>query len=144
MTLTGLPFSSVWAIDFEYVARAGEPPLPVCMMGRELRSGRTLRLWQDQLQPGRLPFSVDPGTLIVAYMAAAEIGCFLALGWPVPPRILDLYVEFRAQTNGVKLERGNGLLGALAWHGLCGITKDEKHAGRAVVLRVGRGVPPSR
>ena len=32
----------------------------------------------------------------------AELGCFLALGWPMPARILDLFAEFRATTNGLR------------------------------------------
>ena len=39
--------------------------------------------------------------LFVAYYASAELGCFLALGWPMPARILDLFAEFRATTNGL-------------------------------------------
>lgn len=136
MTLANLPFSSVWALDFEYVARTGETPVPVCMVGRELRTGQTLRLWQDQLERGRPPFPVDDDTLFVAYMAAAEVSCFLALDWPVPTRVLDLYAEFRAYTNGVKLD-SSGLLGALSWHGISSITKDEKNTMRDLVLRGG-------
>ena len=37
----------------------------------------------------------------MAYYASAELGCFLALGWPMPARILDLFAEFRAATNGL-------------------------------------------
>jgi DNA polymerase I len=40
--------------------------------------------------------------LFVAYYASAELGCFKALGWPMPVRILDLFVEFRCHLNGTK------------------------------------------
>ena len=40
-------------------------------------------------------------TLIVAYYAPAEIGCFLSLGWPAPTWIIDLYAEFRRETNAL-------------------------------------------
>jgi DNA polymerase I len=118
-------------------------PVPVCLVAKELRSGRLLRLWQDEL-PGRPPFPVDDRALFVAYMAAAELGCFLELGWPMPARILDLYVEFRALANGRKLPHGRGLLGALAFHGLPGITSEQKEAGRALVMRGGPWTPGER
>jgi hypothetical protein len=134
--LDALPFRCIWAIDFEFVAEPGERPAPVCMVARELRSGRLLRLWQDELPP-RPPFDVELDTLFLAYMAAAELGCFAVLGWPMPPRVLDLYVEFRALTNGRATPHGRGLLGALSFHGLQGITADEKTLWRDVVMRGG-------
>jgi hypothetical protein len=69
--------------------------------------------------------------------ASAEIGCHLALGWPMPERILDLYAEFRNATNGLKVPAGSGLLGALVRYGLRGIGADAKDAGRALVIRGG-------
>ena len=113
------PFREVWLADFEFQAPPGERPQPVCLVAFELRSGRQIRLWQDDLR--RLqspPYSVSPDSLFVAYYASAEIGCHLALGWPIPARILDLYPEFRNRTTGLSLPHGSGLLGALAWHGL--------------------------
>ena len=41
-----------------------------------------------------------------------------ALGWRLPVRILDLFVEFRARTNGLGTPAGNGLVGALIYFGL--------------------------
>jgi DNA polymerase I len=134
--MPGLPYREIWAADFEFIANPGGRPDPVCMVARELRSGRLIRLWQDDL-PGQPPFRVDDGVLFVAYMAAAELGCFLELGWPVPARILDLYVEFRAATNGAKPPGGYGLLSALSFHGLPGITSEQKESGRELVMRGG-------
>lgn len=73
----------------------------------------------------------------MAYYAPAELSCFLALGWPLPARIIDLYVEFRAKTNGLPLPVGRGLLGALSYHGISGITSDEKKSMRDLALRGG-------
>src|SRR4051812_17357073 len=108
------------------------------MVARELRSGRELRLWTDDLR--RLPaapFPTGPETLFVAYYASAELGCFLALGWPLPARVLDLYAEFRAETNGLTLPCGRGLLGALQWHGLPHLDADEKGEMRQLAMRGG-------
>jgi DNA polymerase-1 len=132
----GLPFREVWALDFEFIAEPGALPVPVCMVARELASGRLLRLWQDEL-PDRPPFPVDDRALFVAYYASAEVGCFLALGWPVPARLLDLYAEFRNETNGLALPEGSSLLGALAYHHIPSITSDQKDEERGLIMRGG-------
>ena len=133
-----LPFRQVWAIDFEFLAPAGERPDPVCMVARELLTGTTVRLWQEDLRSRRLPpFATGPDTLFVAYLASAELGCFLELGWPIPERVLDLYVEFRRHTNGTRIPCGAGLLGALAAFGLESISAAAKDTMRDLVLRGG-------
>jgi hypothetical protein len=48
-----LPFAEIWAVDFEFGAKLGENPEPVCLVARELRSGNKLRLWRDEF--GALP-----------------------------------------------------------------------------------------
>lgn len=134
--ILGLPFDEIWALDFEFVSAPGERPAPVCMVARELGSGRLLRLWRDEL-PVDPPFRTDDRVLFVAFMASAEIGCFLELGWPIPARVLDLYVEFRAATNGLPLPEGRSLLGALSHHRVPGITSEEKREGRELVMQGG-------
>src|SRR4051812_2711227 len=112
-------FREVWAVDCEFVAPPGDRPRPVCLVARELRSGCLLRIWQDDLLRMRAPpYPTGPDSLFVAYYASAEQGCHLALGWPMPTRILDLYAEFRLVTSGRPAAHGNGLLGAMAFHGL--------------------------
>ena len=106
------------------------------MVARELTTGRLVRLWQDELTAAP-PFAIDDSSLFVAFFASAEIGCFLQLGWPVPTRIVDLYAEFRLATNGLPLPAGRGLLGALSHHGLTGITRQQKHDDRELVMRGG-------
>ena len=131
-----LPFREVWVIDFEFCAPAGDNPEPVCLVAWELRSGRRLRLWRDEFGTAP-PYPTGPDILLVAYYASAEISCHLALGWPAPQRVLDLFTEFRNRTNGVPTGNGAGLLGALAYHGLDGIGAGEKDEMRALVLRGG-------
>jgi DNA polymerase-1 len=132
----GLPFRRIWCIDFEFISPDGENPQPVCLVAKEVATGRLIRLWQDQLGP-EPPFEIDDDTLIVAYYAPAEIGCFLALGWPVPTRLIDLYAEFRRETNPLALPEGRKLLAALSRHRITSITSDEKKAGRELVMRGG-------
>lgn len=131
-------FSEVWLVDFEFRQPEGSRSAPVCMVAREFRSGRTIRAWADELaRMIRPPFPVGPESLLVAYYASAELGCFLVLGWPVPARILDLYVEFRCLTNGLALPCGAGLLGALTWFGFDGIGATEKESMRNLAQRGG-------
>ena len=75
--------------------------------------------------------------MFVAYYASAELGCFLALGWPLPAHILDLYAEFRVETNGLDLPCGRGLLGALQFYGLDHMDAAEKGEMRDLALRGG-------
>ena len=125
--LSRFPYGQIWCCDFEFHHADGDLPVPVCMVAKELRSGQVIRLWQDELrQSGCPPFDTGPDALFVAYYASAEIGCFLALGWRTPERVLDLFTEFRAETNGLWVQHGNGLLGALSYFGLPAMGTEEK------------------
>src|SRR6516165_3342323 len=116
--LDTLPHRSVIAVDFEFdfgghasveeASRSGERPRPVCMVARELRSGREWRLFRGEFGPAP-PFPIGPDALFVAYYASAELGCFRALNWPMPARILDLFAEFRDRTNGLETTAGASL-----------------------------------
>jgi hypothetical protein len=143
MTRDDLPFASIWACDFEFAASSGERPAPVCLVARELRSGRTVRQWRDEFS-SRPPYPTDASALFVAYYASAELGCHRALGWPMPARILDLYAEFRNATNGLATPAGSGLIGALVAYGLDTIGAEEKAAMRDLVLRGGPWSPQER
>ena len=131
-------FSRVYAVDFEFSAASGERPVPICLVAKEFRTGHTIRLWENDLRRRtEAPYSTDSDTLLVGYYASAEIGCHEALGWSAPARILDLFVEFRNATNGLRLPCGAGLVGALAWFGLSGIDAAEKDSMRALAIRGG-------
>ena len=130
------PFTEIVCVDFEFRALNGERPEPICLIAHELRSGKTHRLWRDQFGP-EPPYPVDENTLFVAYYASAELGCHLALGWPMPARILDLYVEHRNIINGLPSPFDNSLLGALSAYGPDGIGATEKKEMRDLCLRGG-------
>ena len=131
-----LPFEEVWLVDFEFVTLPGERPDPVCLCALELNSGRELRLWCHELGD-RPPYRIDDRVLFVGYYASAELGCHRALGWPMPARILDLFIEFRAATNGLPTVAGNSLLGALAHYRLSSMGAIEKEDMRNLILRGG-------
>lgn len=150
---TRLVSGLLMAEDFEFVSGDGDQPRVVCHCARNFESGREERTWLD----GRTnvpPPVRHPDSVLVAFSAQAEIGCYLALGWPPPRRILDLGVEFRLQENGRRL-RGFGLLDALDAHDLHVtsrredglihvVTRDYKHAMRELVRTGGPWSPSER
>jgi DNA polymerase-1 len=141
--LDRLPFKHIVVVDFEFnfgghasaedAGRSGERPRPVCMVAKELRSGQTWRQWRGEFGP-QPPFPIGADTLLVAYYASAELGCFKALNWLKPVYVLDLFTEFRARTNGLSLPNGAGLLGVLTYFGFDGIDITEKQGFRASIL----------
>lgn len=131
-----MQFRAIYAVDFEFRSLPGERPEPLCLVAHELRSGRTIRQWANEF--GREPpYPTDAETLVIAYFASAEFGCHLALGWPLPTNVVDLYAEFRVETNGKPHPMGSGLLGALAHYGAPAIDALEKDEMRALALRGG-------
>jgi DNA polymerase I len=137
--------------DFEFRIEPGGLPHIVCAVFRELRSGRELRFWRDELLTMRQPPLDLEHDVLVAFYASAEITCFMQLGWALPQHVIDLYVEHRVATNGLLLKRerkkttsqsgktwkGNGrdsLLNALAIRGLAHLDVDTKDTLRNLIL----------
>jgi DNA polymerase-1 len=129
-----LPFEEIWFHDFEFVARPGERPDVVCMVAIELRTGRTIQLWRDELT-GLPPYRTDSKVLFVSFVANAEVGCHLALDWPAPAKVLDLNPVFRNLTNGLYTPEGKGLIGLLRYFGLDSIDAKRKDAMRKRVMQ---------
>jgi len=134
-----LPFEYCIAVDFEYSAPDGECPEVVCMVAKNLATGQIWRVFQQALATmGCPPFPTGKDAVVVAYYASAEMNCFLALGWPLPVHILDLFAEFRCLSNGLPRPPGGaGLLGALTRHGLESIDAIEKTEMRELAMRGG-------
>ena len=127
-------FPRIWCVDFEFMARPGERPEPVCCVALELRSGQEIRRWGEDL---RTPLPIGPEDLYVAYYASAELGCHLALNWPMPAHVLDLFAEFRIFGNGRDEQlglRGASLLAALAHFGLSHLDPDVKSHWRERII----------
>jgi DNA polymerase-1 len=131
-------FDEIWCVDFEFESPDGGNPRPICMVALELNSGREVRLFGDELLTlPTAPYSTSAESLFVAYLASAELGCHLALGWPFPENVLDLYVEFRNLANGTTPPLGFGLLGALHYFGLDPMRAADKDAMRDLAMRGG-------
>jgi DNA polymerase I-like protein with 3'-5' exonuclease and polymerase domains len=96
------------------------------MVAHEIRSGRTIKMWREELYAcSAAPFDVGPAALVIGYSLQAECDCFLALGWPLPVHICDLYVEYLATRNPTPMKKRK-LLDALAAHGLAHAWHAEK------------------
>ncbi|MCH7914289.1 MAG: DNA polymerase I [Deltaproteobacteria bacterium] len=133
-----MEFEQIWCVDFEFRVPDGERPTPICLVAHEVRSGQIIRLWDHELRVLQQPlYSVGKHCLFVAYYASAEMGCHLALHWPMPKYVLDLFAEFRVLTNGLSTPSGNGLLGALAYFGIDGMDVFVKEEMRQLALRGG-------
>ena len=129
-----IPFREVWTCDTEFQAPPGERPHVLCLAARELRSGREIRLWRDELiRLASAPFDIGAEALFVAFFASAELGCFLQLGWPLPVNVVDLFCEHRVNTNGLAV-LSNSLLGAAARRGLATMETMEKEAKRGLIM----------
>ena len=123
-----LPFREIWVYDFEFYpgrgyangGKDGDAPTPLCLVAIELRSGKVIRRWQDELGPFA-PYPLDAGALFVSHMFTAESGCHIPLGWKQPASALDTYIEFRHYMNDGSVESGDrekgfyGLAGALRY-----------------------------
>ena len=123
-----LPFHEIWCVDTEFYPGAGlangavhgDAMTPLCLVALEMRSGRLVRLWQDEL--GRFPpYRLDSDALIVGHMLAAEFGFHIACNWGEPARALDTYIEFRHYVNDGTIKSGDrekgffGIGGALRY-----------------------------
>jgi DNA polymerase I-like protein with 3'-5' exonuclease and polymerase domains len=109
------------------------------MVACEYHSRRTIRLWLDgEPAPPQPPFTFDADVLFVAFFASAELGCFLALGWPMPAHVLDLYVETKWDICGKDGEPNKpSLVYALDRYGLDSLDVTEKEEMRQLAMRQG-------
>jgi DNA polymerase I len=134
-------FPAIWHCDFEYRQDANHLPVPVCGCFIEQRTGTKIELWRDELLRLRqAPFDTGPNSVMVAFMAAAELSCFLSLGWKFPDNTLCLYAETIAAINGDDTvwllgKKRPSLHEALVLHGLePSMSDEEKEHWRRVIL----------
>jgi hypothetical protein len=129
-------FDRISIIDFEFIVNPGERPLPVCLVFYEIVSGETKKIWLEGKDPLSInyPYSMEEKDLFVAYYSSAEWGCHLALNWPLPINVIDLYPEYRRLTNGIP-GISKGLLGACKIFGINAIAEAEKEQARDRILQ---------
>jgi DNA polymerase I len=143
-----LPFREIWCVDTEYFpgcglrngGREGDQITPLCLVAFEMRSGRVVRQWQDELGPFP-PYRLDSDALFIGYMLTAEFGFHIARGWGQPACAIDPYVEFRHFVNDGTIKSGDrekgffSLDGALRYCGENGIDTAHKKEMRDRILQ---------
>ena len=100
----------MWIWDSEYSAVPGCHVVPVCASAVELHSGRKISLAFSRAGE-QLPNPLDfgPDALHILFMATADLGFALSAGWGLPCNVIDLWVEYRNQTNGLVDNQGEKL-----------------------------------
>ena len=136
--LDTLPFRKIYAIDFEFYGKDGEIPQIVCMVTQDLRFGEVNRYWREDLYKMKTPpFETGGDIALVSYFAPAEVQSILALGWDVDVSVIDLFAEFRCQTNGDPGVGQKSLVNALQFYGLDHLIPTEKDSMRDLILSGG-------
>ena len=74
---------------------------------------------------------------MVSYFAPTEVQSILALGWDIDVSIIDLFAEFRCQTNGDPGVGQKSLVNALQFYGLDRLIPKEKDSMRDLILSGG-------
>jgi hypothetical protein len=122
----------------------GNRPNPVAVCAREIFSGREYRMFQGEFPP-KPPYDTGSRTLFLTFVASAEYGTHIALGWPLMESMIDLSAEWRAQRNGL-LTTGvkYDLISVAQACGLHTITKDHKQDMRNRILRGEPWLPGER
>jgi hypothetical protein len=135
MIIQGIAFSHFYLVDFEYTAKGAEHVIPICAVVHDLETGRTAKISEFAAEP---PYAIDSDSLFVCYNACAELSCHLALGWKLPERILDLYVEFLALVNCLPRDVGGAsMLAALTYFGQDVMSAVEKKEMQQLAMRGG-------
>jgi len=106
--LDQLPFpAGLWSVDAEYSCPDAEVPNKEriwCIVAKELRSGRVVQVWQEELLTLRnAPFPTGKDALFICFSADAELGVFEALGWSAPANVYDCRAEFGVLANRMKI-----------------------------------------
>jgi hypothetical protein len=96
-------FDEIVFCDTEFDQTPGNRPQPICLVLYEQRAKRVTRFWLwRRAVPPEPPILQSKCILFVAYLATAEFSVFKALHWSFPKYVLDLNVEMRNLTNGIR------------------------------------------
>jgi hypothetical protein len=126
-------FDHVVVFDTEYRKTAGENPIVVCMVLKDIITGRCHRLKGKELK--FFPFPIDDNTLFVAHYAVADIGAMLALGFKKPKFIFDTLVEDKKLRWGKVDGQRFSLLESCRHYGVRGTMSEEyKESMRKLIM----------
>jgi DNA polymerase-1 len=127
-------FDHIHVVDFEFIAKPSENPIPVCVVSHEIISGETKRLWLFEESNHQPPYSIGENDLFVAHMSSGEWGCHLVSNWLLPFNVIDTFVECRCFFNHSYERSGANQLDACKAFGIETISKVEKDAARDRIL----------
>jgi len=120
-----------WVVDTEFHSPDGGPIRVHCLCALNLRTGEERRIWTGGGTAA--PWRWQPDDVLVAHYAMAELVSFLALGWQLPPEVIDTLPEWRSAT-GQKLERYR-LIDVAAASGETSMSAEHKEAMRTVAMQ---------
>ena len=130
-------FDRVLSLDTEF--RFDEtmtiPKKVLCFCYMDIFTGEKWEFWEYD-KPTKFGNHFDnTRNLIISYVATAEIGCYLNLNHPVPPNVIDLFVEVKRLYLD-KRERGKfKMLDIAQMYGLLDVmTKEEKDKTRDLII----------
>lgn len=93
--VSGVDITHTVIADFEFAEDSLGWPVVRCLCYQDMATEEIVKLWADELPSSAPALFSDPGTVLVAYAAKAELSCFKALGWAFPERVIDLFFLFR-------------------------------------------------
>lgn len=107
----------------------GNATKAICLAVKSKDSPLTAEFWINGYQGGlSSPWGEwQEGDILVTFAAMSELSCICQLGWPPPPNVIDLCVEFRNIVNGDPADKNLSLLDALKFFDIQnGIIRDHK------------------
>lgn len=142
----GAGLRNIWMADTEFYGADGDVPHPVCSVFLNPVTGQTIKQFYEVESPyPPCPVDLGKSTLFIAFAAQAELMTFIQLGWGMPQRILDLFIEWRHLNNeefrlkAMKSVREHpgpfSLLGACSHFGIRVQSSDNKDEMRDLILR---------
>jgi hypothetical protein len=90
----------VWVVDTEYRA-FGNQPQARCLCALDLFSGERREAWLAGVAKPLCPFAMSADECFIFFAADADVGLFIALGWPLPRHVIDARIEFMRIRNGL-------------------------------------------
>ncbi len=126
--------NNIWIIDYEYYSGRGNIQHPICYVAKNPTTNELIRHWIDGTET-KPEYSIDDKTLIIAYLASAEVGCHIPLKFKIPLYIVDMFVEFRCLTNGKYLPYGRNLIGACLYYDVPATKSSYKEHMRERILK---------
>jgi hypothetical protein len=93
-------YRRAWVVDTEYRS-FGNQPQARCLCGLDILSGEKIELWLADKVNTPCPFAMAADECFIFFAADADVGVFIAQGWPVPRHVIDVRVEFMRIRNGL-------------------------------------------